>query len=254
MSVPAAADLAAAGLVLTIDGPRVTIAVDRQDRVIAGVTAGASVLSAAFADIGRSLPGNVRLVVLRVVGGPPPSGHPRVDPGVHDGLDGADEDLLTEWQAAFGWLSRPDLFSIAVVSGYAVDGLHLALACDLRVLCDDAYLTLTGIHRGRIPAFGVSHALVDLVGYGRALDLCVTGRGVRAPEAVAFGLADRVAAPADLGQAVEDLAAALLAAPREPAIEVKALLLRSRERSRPDQQRAERDAQLRCSWETEPPA
>jgi enoyl-CoA hydratase/carnithine racemase len=108
---------------------------------------------------------------------------------------------------------------------------------------------MTGVQHGLVPALGVSRTLVDLVGYSRALDLCVTGRVVTAAQAHAWGLADRVAAPAALEDAVEKLATALLAAPRGPAVEVKALLLHSRERSRPDQLRAERDAQLRISRE-----
>ncbi len=261
MLVPAAADLAAAGLALTIDGPRATIAVDRQDHVAVHVPAWSASLPTALADIGRSLPGSIRLVILRIIGGPPPSGCGRSgaaedqsaedqrsedrpvrgDPSHHNAGTAA------EWQSALGWLSRHDLFSVAVVSGYAVDALRLAIACDLRVVCDDACLSLTGIHHGRIPALGVSRTLVDLVGYGRALDLCVTGRGLSGAQAQAAGLADRLATPADLDRTVEDLAAALLAAPRESAIEAKALLLHSRERSGPDQLRAERDAQLRCS-------
>ncbi|SBW22423.1 enoyl-CoA hydratase/isomerase family protein [Protofrankia symbiont of Coriaria ruscifolia] len=261
MLVPAAADPAAAGLALAIDGPRATIAVDRQDHVAVRAPALSASLRTALAGIGRSLPGSIRLVVLRIIGGSPPSGHGRSGPAEEQPAEGQWSDdqkveeqpahhnagAVAEWQAALGWLSRHDLFSVAVVSGYAVDALRLAIACDLRVVCDDAYLSLPGIHHGRIPALGVSRALVDLVGYGRALDLCVTGRGLSGAQAQAVGLADRLAAPADLDRAVEELVAALLAAPRETAVEVKALLLHSRERSRPDQLRAERDAQLRCS-------
>ncbi len=280
MLQPAVADLAAAGLTLTIEDSRAIITVDRRDRGVACARAVSAV--GALAEIGRYLPGSIRLVLLRIIGGLPPFDHVRVDPtaacgrerpgmggmcpeddmgsvgpvGLEgsvglEGTDGADD--VGDRRSTLDWLSRPDLFSIAVVSGWAVDALHLALACDLRVFCADAYLAMDGIRHGRIPALGVSDTLVDLVGYGRALDLCVTGRVVSGTQAYGWGLADRVAAPVDLPDAVEDLAAALLAPPRGLAVEVKALLLHRRERSRPDQVRAERDAQLRTSAEAVPP-
>ncbi|WP_322749204.1 MULTISPECIES: enoyl-CoA hydratase/isomerase family protein [unclassified Frankia] len=262
MLQPAAADLAAAGLTLTIEGSRATVTVDRQDRGAACARAVPAV--GVLADIGRCLPGSIRLVLLRIIGGLPPFDHVRVDPTAAGGRDRpgmagdcpgmagdcpaspASPGFVGDRQCALDWLSRPDLFSIAVVSGWAVGALRLALACDLRVFCADAYLAMDGIRHGRVPALGVSDTLVDLVGYGRALDLCVTGRAVSGTQAYMLGLADRVAAPVDLADAVEDLAAALLAPPRGLAVEVKALLLHSRERSRPDQRRAERDAQLRA--------
>ncbi|WP_165001410.1 MULTISPECIES: enoyl-CoA hydratase/isomerase family protein [Protofrankia] len=262
----------------------------------AHVSGPSAALPAVLAGIGRSLPGSVRLVILRITGvSSPPTGGRRVAAGerltgdqpidgrplaerpADGGLAGRQSDGGTAarwpaagdvafqapheashealhdmgtaagWQSALGWLSRPDLFSVAVVSGYAVDALHLALACDLRVVRDDAYLSFGDVRHGRIPALGVSRALVDLVGYSRALDLCVTGRVLSGAQAQAVGLVDRLVAPAELDRVVEELAAALLAAPRETAVEVKALLLRSRELSVADQLRAERDAQARCS-------
>lgn len=98
-------------------------------------------------------------------------------------------------------LSKP---VIAAIEGHAVaGGMELALWCDLRVLAADATF---GIYCRR---FGVP--LVDLgtirlprlIGHSRAMDLMLTGRAVGAEEALAIGLANRVApAGAALAHAV----------------------------------------------------
>lgn len=85
---------------------------------------------------------------------------------------------------------------IAAIEGYAVaGGLELALWCDLRVAAADATL---GVFNRR---FGVP--LIDLgtirlprlVGHGRAMDLILTGRPVRAGEALEIGLVNRLVEP-----------------------------------------------------------
>jgi enoyl-CoA hydratase/carnithine racemase len=98
---------------------------------------------------------------------------------------------------------------------------------------------------GLVPDLGGTLPLVEQVGYPRALEICLTGRWVEAAEARDLGLAELVVAPADLDAAVADLVAALLAAPRDAAIETKALLLGARGRTPQEQLAAERQAQVR---------
>ena len=86
--------------------------------------------------------------------------------------------------------------TVAAVTGYAFGGgLELALACDLRVVADDARLGQPEIRLGIIPGGGATQRLPRLVGTSRAKDLILTGRAVRADEALRIGLADRVVAP-----------------------------------------------------------
>jgi enoyl-CoA hydratase/carnithine racemase len=86
---------------------------------------------------------------------------------------------------------------IAAIRGYALGGgMELALACDLRVASASARLGQPEILLGIIPGAGGTQRLARLVGPARAKDLVWSGRQVRADEALAIGLVDRVV-PAD---------------------------------------------------------
>jgi len=155
-------------------------------------------------------------------------------------------DRIAEFQAGFTWLHRPDIISIAAVRGHAIGaGFQLALACDLRVLADDAELSMAEVTLGLVPDLAGTKRLVDLVGYARALEICATGRRLDAAEAERAGLATVVVPPAELDAAVRDLTAAILAGNRDAVVEIKALLAGAAGRSPADQQRAEREAQTR---------
>lgn len=155
-------------------------------------------------------------------------------------------ELLAEFQEAFSWLRRPDIISIAAVQGHAIGaGFQLALAADLRILADDAKLTMAEVSLGLVPDLGGTKRLVELVGYSRALEICVTGRRLGAAEAERMGLANAVVPRAELDRAVEELTAQILAAPRDAVIEVKALLRDAGDRRYAEQEAAEREAQVR---------
>jgi enoyl-CoA hydratase/carnithine racemase len=96
-----------------------------------------------------------------------------------------------------------------------------------------------------VPDLTGTQPLVSLVGNGRAVEICLTGRFVSAEEAVSSGLANLAVPAEELDGAVRDLAAALLAAPRDAAIETKALLRGAQARDYDDQRAAERAAQAR---------
>jgi enoyl-CoA hydratase/carnithine racemase len=156
------------------------------------------------------------------------------------------EARIADFQRAFSWLSRPDLVSVAAVQGHAVGaGFQLALACDLRVIGDDAQFTMAEVPLGLVPDLGGTRRLVELVGYSRALEICITGRRIGAAEAMSIGLANRCVPVAELGAAVEETARALLASPRNAMIEAKALLLAASLNTQSEQERAERSAQHR---------
>jgi len=213
----------------------------------------------ALAAVGRDLlSGGARVVVLRAEGPSFSAGLDRAmltpegapgEPSFPElaALDPADlDEVIASFQEAFTWWRDERVVSVAAVQGHAVGaGFQLALACDLRVLADDARLSMREPSLGLVPDLGGTQPLVDLVGYSRALEICATGRDVGAAEAAQIGLAELVVPPADLDAAVRDLSAAILAAPAAAVRETKALLRGATSRGYDDQRAAERAAQGR---------
>jgi enoyl-CoA hydratase len=98
---------------------------------------------------------------------------------------------------ALGMLASLPRVTIAAINGYALGGgLELALTFDFRVCAEDSKLGLPEIQLGVIPGGGGTQRLPRLIGSSRAKELLLTGRHVRAEEALAIGLVNRVA-PAD---------------------------------------------------------
>ena len=104
--------------------------------------------------------------------------------------------------------------TVAAVNGYALGGgCELALACDFRIVADDAKLGQPEILLGIIPGGGGTQRLARLVGSSRAKDMILTGRQVAADEALAWGLADKVVPKAALIDAALEFAATLARGP-----------------------------------------
>jgi enoyl-CoA hydratase len=103
---------------------------------------------------------------------------------------------------------------IAAVAGPALGGgCELALACDLRVCSTSAKFGQPEILLGIIPGGGGTQRLARLVGPSRAKDLILSGRQVRADEALRIGLADEVVEPEELESRALELAAQYAAGP-----------------------------------------
>ncbi|WP_340538059.1 enoyl-CoA hydratase/isomerase family protein [Nocardioides sp. GXZ039] len=82
---------------------------------------------------------------------------------------------------------------VAAVTGYALGGgCELALAADHRIAADNATFGQPEVLLGIIPGAGGTQRLARLVGPSRAKDIIFTGRFVKADEALAIGLADRL--------------------------------------------------------------
>jgi enoyl-CoA hydratase/carnithine racemase len=249
---PDTADLERAGLAYAVDGPVATVMLNRPEVRNAQTPATWRTLAA----IGAGLPDDVRVVVLGGEGHSFSAGLDRrmLEPGGIDGevdftdLAGLDVDgfsaAVDEYQQGFTWLRDPRIISVAAVQGYAIGaGFQLALACDLRVLADDAQLSMRETSLGLVPDLTGTKPLVEAVGYSRALEICTTGRLVGATEAAQLGLATAVVPRGDLEAAVADLVAALLAAPAGAVRDTKELLLSAVDRTLEEQRVAERVAQ-----------
>lgn len=113
-------------------------------------------------------------------------------------------------------LDRP---TIAAIEGSALGGgLELALACNLRVAGRAVRLGLPEAKIGLIPSAGATQRLPRVVGRGRALDLMLTARAVKAGEAFGMGLVDRLA---DTGEAEAE---AVLLAGQMAGLSIPALM------------------------------
>ena len=202
-------------------------------------------LWAALRAVRRRVPGSVRAVVLRGAG-------PSFSSGIELSLlrqlvaEGVTDEVIAFVQEAFDWSSDNAFVSVAALHGHALGaGLQLALCTDLRVVTADAVLGLPEASYGIVPDLGGTWPLVRSVGYATALDLTVTGRRLSGREAHALGLAQRLAEPGGLDEAVETLVGELLARDRDVVGEVKALLRGAETRTHEQQRTAEREAQLR---------
>ena len=119
----------------------------------------------------------------------------------------------TGFRMCKAWEEMPQI-TIAAIEGYAVGGgLALSLACDWRVLAQDAFVSLPEIALGIPLTWGTIPRLVNLLGPAKAKRLTILCERVPAPEALSLGLVDYVS---DTGQAMvraQALAAQTLAQP-----------------------------------------
>ena len=107
------------------------------------------------------------------------------------------------WEAVWN-LSKP---TIAMVDGFALGGgTELALACDLRVASSRAKFGQPEINLGLIPGGGGTQRLCRLLGYGKAMEMTLTGEMVGAEEALSIGLVNKVVEPEGLEGAAMALA------------------------------------------------
>ena len=242
-----------AGVRLTVDGPRADVVLDTPEVRNAQTPH----TWHALAKVPHLLPRDVRVIVLSATGRSFSAGLDRrmlTGEGVPGApslaeLAASEPDVLdrtiAEYQAAFTWWRDHDAVTIAAVQGHAVGaGVQLALATDLLVVGDDAQLAMREPSLGLVPDLGGTALLVAAVGYGRALEICATGRWVHADEAVSLGLA-QLAVPSDsLAGTVDDLVAALVATPAGAVSATKRLLAGAPSRSREEQLAAERGEQV----------
>jgi enoyl-CoA hydratase/carnithine racemase len=133
-----------------------------------------------------------------------------------DGLRPYRAQLLKWWNL----LEEMPKATIAQIHGGAIGGaMELALACDLRVMAEDAVAGLLEARIGLIPDVGGSSRLPSIVGLGNAKELIMTGKLIDGREAHRIGFANRIAPAAELDAATDQLVNELLAcAPRAVAL------------------------------------
>jgi enoyl-CoA hydratase/carnithine racemase len=112
---------------------------------------------------------------------------------------------LQDCMSAVARLPKP---VVAAITGYALGGgCEFALTADVRFAADNATLGQPEVLLGLIPGMGGTQRLARLVGPSKAKELIFTGRFVKADEALALGLVDRVVPAAEVYDAAVSWAA-----------------------------------------------
>src|SRR3989442_8877159 len=190
------------------NGPVTTIILDRPERRNAVAPPTAEALRAAFRAFDRDR--TARVAVLWGAGGTFCAGYDL------KAFAAAPQRLARTYREGPMGPTRMRLGKsvIAAVSGHAVaGGFELALWCDLRVVEEDAILGVFNRRWGVPLIDGGTVRLPAIVGFGRALDLILTGRPVDAREAEHIGLANRVVAKGKAREEAQALALRIAAFP-----------------------------------------
>jgi len=177
---------------------------------------------------------SVRVLIVRGSGGAFSAG---TDISQFAGLASGDDGVAYERRigAVLDRVEQVRVPTIASIEGAAVGGgCALAVACDLRICADTAVFGVPVARTlGNCLSIENLARLVDLVGAGRVADLMMTGRLVKAEEALAWGLASRVVPVADLEATTRNVAAELSSRAASTLTATKQMLRRLREHRRP---------------------
>lgn len=96
---------------------------------------------------------------------------------------------------------------IAMIDGFCLGGgLEIAMSCDLRVASDRTKLGQPEINIGIIPGAGGTQRLTRLVGEGRAMEMILTGRMVKAEEGLQYGILNFIFTPDELEEKTMEMA------------------------------------------------
>jgi enoyl-CoA hydratase/carnithine racemase len=230
-TTPTSDELRSAGLRFSVEGTIAQIVLCAPERRNTQTPA----MWRALAALGRAMPDEVRVVILRAEG-------PSFSAGLDRSMLNAGDDVETvrnllgstdiaaartigEYQQGFLLLRDPNFISIAAVQGHAVGaGFQLALACDIRIVADNAVFCMKEPALGLVPDLTGLAPLVRQVGYARALEVCVRARNIDAQEAGTLGLAYSVVPVADLTSEVDAFVESVLRADTEAVRETKRLL------------------------------
>lgn len=120
-------------------------------------------------------------------------------------------EFALQGQAIFRTLETLGKPSLVAVNGFAFGGgCELAMSASLRIASTTALFGQPEVKLGVIPGYGGTQRLARLVGKGRAIDLCVTGRSIKAEEALAWGLVTEVVSPENLLSRAEEILQGIL--------------------------------------------
>ena len=150
--------------------------------------------------------------------------------------------ITAGFHAALNAVAKIPRFVIAAVSGYALGGgCELALACDYRIAGERAVFGQPEILLGIIPGGGGTQRLPRLIGLSKAKEMMITGRQVKADEALRIGLADELVSSESLHERALSLAGEIARGPLHAQAMIKRAVDGGIEESLADALKLERD-------------
>lgn len=204
--------MASPPLLLKRDGAVATLTLNRPERRNALSPELDQALRTTLAEVGKDA--DIRAVVLTGAGEGFCSG---ADLSAFKELptpEAVEEHLTTRYLPIIEHLTTMEKPVLAAVNGAAAGaGAALALACDLRVMAEDARLILAFSNLGLVPDMGASWLLVRHVGYGRAFEIAAEAQPLSALRCLDLGLANRIAPPSHLLEAAQTWAERLAKRP-----------------------------------------
>lgn len=205
-------------VVLSRDGEVATLTLNRPEKLNALNVALVAALRDALAEL--ALDERIRLVIVRGAGR-----------AFCAGLDldmmaevGMPPDFYPLQEEAFRLIETMDKLVVAAVHGYCLGGgVQLAIACDFRVVTEDAVLALPAINEGLFPGMA-PYRLPRLVGLGLARRYILLGEPIPLQEAERVGLVDWIVPDLEAGGAFGHVIEQLLAIPFTAAVHGKHLM------------------------------
>lgn len=129
------------------------------------------------------------------------------------------------WERLSGAIAALPCLSIAALNGTLAGGAFgMALACDVRIAAPEAKFFYPVMKLGFLPQPSDPVRLARLIGPARAKMVLMAGAKITGPEALSWGLVDRLVARDDMDAAVQELAADTLSASPEHAAAIKRLI------------------------------
>jgi len=170
-----------------------------------------------------------------------------VDPGGNTAEGDGGMPAGLDWVA----LVRRSKPMIAAVNGAAVGiGMTMILPFDVIVASDKARFGMFFIKMGLVPELASTHFLVQRTGFGRASEMCLSGRLYSADEALRMGLADRLAAAEQLTDEAQRVALEIAANPDPQLRMIKELLGRNGSTTELGEVQRRETEMLRICWKT----
>jgi len=153
----------------------------------------------------------------------------------------------TRIQDLFLRMEASPLILVAAINGLCFGGgFEFAMACDLRVAAENARIGLPEVKVGLIPGGGGTQRLPRLVGFGRAMEMILSGRLYKGKDAAQMGLVHLTVEAGDLSAGVDRLLTPILRQPQYALSLAKQAVYASRSGSLEEGLKAESEQFSHC--------